>query len=47
MLARHEAIMKQHEEGQLVSRSSDSMHAATVEAKVDAIAALLDEVLAQ
>jgi hypothetical protein len=48
MKARHEVMMKQHEEGAArMQELQDGMHAATGEAKVDAIAALLDEMLAQ
>jgi hypothetical protein len=46
--ARHEAMMQQHEVAAArVQELQDRMHAATGEAKVDAIAALLDEMLAQ
>ena len=48
MRARHEAMMKQHEEATArIQELQEQMHAATGEAKVDAIAALLDEMLAQ
>ncbi|HYO48072.1 MAG TPA: hypothetical protein VEY33_15460 [Gemmatimonadota bacterium] len=48
MKARHEAMLKQHEEAAArVQELQDAMHEATGEAKVDAIAALLDEMLAQ
>ena len=48
MKARHEAMMKQHEEDAArVQELQDRMHGATGEAKVDAIAALLDEMLTQ
>lgn len=48
MRARHEAMMKQHEEGAArLQELQDRMHAAGGEAKVDAIEALLDEMLAQ
>ena len=48
MEARHEAMMQQHEEAAArIQALQDSMHAATGEAKVDAIEALLDEMLAQ
>lgn len=48
MKARHEAMTKQHEAlaGRL-QELQDRMHSASGEAKVDAIAALLDEMLAQ
>src|SRR5687768_358320 len=48
MKARHEAMMQQHEQGAArLQELQDAMHAATGEAKVDAIEALLDEMLAQ
>jgi hypothetical protein len=48
MKARHEAMMKHHAEGAArLQELQDRMHAATGEAKTDAIAALLDEMLAQ
>ena len=48
MKARHAAMMKQHEEDAArVQELQDRMHGATGEAKVDAIAALLDEMLTQ
>ncbi|HEY7472163.1 MAG TPA: hypothetical protein VIE68_07445 [Gemmatimonadota bacterium] len=48
MRAGHEALMKQHAEAAArMQELQDRMHAATGEAKVDAIAALLDEMLAQ
>ena len=48
MKARHEAMMQQHEEAAARIQSlQDRMHEATGEAKVEAIAALLDEMLAQ
>lgn len=48
MKVRHEAMMKQHEEAAArMQELQDRMHAATGEAKVDAIAALLDEMLTQ
>lgn len=48
MKARHEAMMKQHEESAArIQGLQDAMHEATGEAKVDAIAALLNEMLAQ
>lgn len=48
MKARHEAMMEQHEEAAVgMQELQDRMHAATGEAKIDAMAALLDEMLAQ
>lgn len=48
MRACHEAMMKQHEEGAArIQERQDRMRGATGEEKVDAIAALLDEMLAQ
>ena len=48
MQARHTAMMKQHEQAAArIQQLQDGMHAATGAAKVDAIAALLDEMLAQ
>ena len=48
MQARHEAMMQQHEQGAArLQELQDAMHAATGAAKVDAIEALLDEMLAQ
>jgi hypothetical protein len=48
MQARHEAMMQQHEQGAArLQELQDQMHAATGEAKVEAIEALLDEMLAQ
>lgn len=48
MKARHEAMMQQHEQGAArLQELQDAMHAATGEAKVAAIEALLDEMLAQ
>ena len=48
MKARHEAMMQQHEEGAArLQELQDQMHAASGEGKVEAIEALLDEMLAQ
>ena len=48
MKERHEAMMQQHEQDAArLQELQDEMHAATGDAKVDAIAALLDEMLAQ
>jgi hypothetical protein len=48
MQARHQAMMEMHEESAArLQELQDEMHAATGEAKVDAIEALLDELLAQ
>lgn len=48
MQARHEAMMQQHEQAAArIQELQDGMHAATGEAKVEAIEALLDEMLAQ
>lgn len=48
MDARHAAMMQMHEENAArLQELQDAMHAATGEAKVDAIEALLDEMLAQ
>lgn len=48
MAARHEAMMAQHAvSAARLQELQDAMHAATGEAKVDAVAALLDEMLAQ
>ncbi|HET6361239.1 MAG TPA: hypothetical protein VFH11_04200 [Gemmatimonadota bacterium] len=48
MKARHEAMMQQHEQGAArLQELQDEMHAASGEAKVEAIEALLDEMLAQ
>lgn len=48
MKARHEAMMAQHQEDAArIQQLQDGMHAATGEAKVGAIEALLDEMLAQ
>ncbi|HET6361393.1 MAG TPA: hypothetical protein VFH11_04990 [Gemmatimonadota bacterium] len=48
MKARHDAMLEQHEQGATrLQEIQDEMHAATGEAKVDAVAALLDEILAQ
>jgi len=48
MKARHEAMKEQHAEGAArIEALQDRMHQATGDAKVDAIAALLDEMLAQ
>lgn len=48
MQARHAAMMQQHEQAAArIQELQDRMHAATGEAKVDAIEALLDEMLAQ
>jgi len=44
----HDAMMQMHEQGAArLQELQDQMHAATGEAKVDAIEALLDEMLAQ
>ena len=46
--ARHAAMMEQHEQAaNRIQELQDQMHAATGAAKVDAIEALLDEMLAQ
>jgi hypothetical protein len=48
MQARHEAMMQQHEQSAArIQELQDRMHAVTGEAKVQAIEALLDEMLAQ
>ena len=48
MEARHDAMMQMHEENAArLQELQDEMHAATGDAKVDAIEALLDEMLAQ
>ena len=48
MKARHDAMMEQHEQGAArLQELQDQMHSATGEAKVDAIEALLDEMLSQ
>ena len=48
MQGRHEGMMQMHEQGAArLQELQDAMHAATGAAKVDAIAALLDEMLAQ
>ena len=48
MKARHDAMMQQHEQNAArLQGLQDEMHAATGEARVDAIEALLDEMLAQ
>lgn len=48
MQARHEAMMQQHEEAAArIQELQDRMHAATGDAKVEAIEALLDEMLDQ
>jgi hypothetical protein len=48
MQARHAAMMEQHEQAAArIQELQDRMHAATGEAKVEAIEALLDEMLAQ
>jgi hypothetical protein len=48
MQARHEAMMQMHEQSAArLQELQNEMHAATGEAKVDAIEALLDEMLAQ
>jgi hypothetical protein len=48
MQARHAAMMQQHEQAAArIQELQDRMHAATGEAKVEAIEALLDEMLAQ
>ncbi|HEU4463438.1 MAG TPA: hypothetical protein VFS53_00190 [Gemmatimonadota bacterium] len=48
MQARHEAMMQQHQEAAArIQELQDRMHAATGEAKVQAMEALLDEMLAQ
>jgi len=48
MQARHQAMMQQHEVAAArIQELQDGMHAATGEAKVEAIEALLDEMLAQ
>lgn len=48
MQARHETMMQMHEQSSArLQELQDEMHAATGEAKLDAIAALLDEMLAQ
>ena len=48
MRARHAAMMQQHEQAAArIQQLQDGMHAATGEAKVRAIEALLDEMLAQ
>ena len=48
MKARHDAMMEQHEQGAArLQELQDQMHSATGDAKVDAIEALLDEMLAQ
>ena len=48
MEARHQAMMEQHEAAAArIQELQDGMHAATGEAKVAAIEALLDEMLAQ
>ena len=48
MKERHEAMMQMHEQGAArLQELQDEMHAATGDAKVDAIATLLDEILAQ
>jgi hypothetical protein len=48
MQARHEAMMQQHEQAAArIQELQDRMHAATGEEKVQAIEAVLDEMLAQ
>lgn len=48
MQAHHAAMMRQHEQAAArIQQLQDGMHAATGEAKVQAIEALLDEMLAQ
>lgn len=48
MMARHQAMMEQHAEAaDRIQALQDRMHQATGEARVDAIAALLDEMLSQ
>ena len=48
MRARHEEMMRLHEQSSArLQELQDRMHAATGDSKVDAIAALLDEMLAQ
>ena len=48
MQARHQSMMQQHEVAAArIQELQDGMHAATGEAKVEAIEALLDEMLAQ
>jgi hypothetical protein len=48
MQARHEAMMQQHQENAArIQELQDRMHAATGDAKVQAMEALLDEMLAQ
>ena len=48
MQARHAAMMQQHEQAAArIQELQDRMHAATGEAKVEAVEALLDEMLAQ
>lgn len=48
MQGQHEAMMQMHEQGAArLQELQDQMHAATGEAKVDAIEALLDEMISQ
>ena len=48
MMARHQAMMQAHEAGAArIQELQDRMHGATGEAKVEAMEALLDELLAQ
>jgi hypothetical protein len=48
MQALHDAMMEQHEQDAArIQELQDAMHAATGDAKIDAIATLLDEMIAQ
>jgi len=48
MQGRHEAMMQMHEQGAArLQELQNAMHAATGEAKVEAMEALLDEMLSQ